>query len=381
MTGREKIRAAFSPEGTPEIPAVICYHDIFLRDHWEEVTDQPWWALSDPDPDRHFTVYRDMISKLEEDWFLLPTGSTRRAREGIAVEARADGVYRVDREMGIARRLERPRIGGWSEQRVNASVHPERIIGSKEEIDERLPLGPEPDYHAPFRDGRADVTTRLLDEFGSEKYPIQYVGSPLWRCYALWGFEGMMTALMDRPELVAYVCQRDAALACRSVRQSAALGVEGIWVEECLTDMISPDAFRRFNLPYLRQIVDTIRAEGMHSVYYYCGDPSGKLDLLLESGADALALEESKKGFEIDISDMAEYVDGRVALLGNLDAIRLLETGTEDEVRAEIARQIAAGRRNRSRFVMSLGSPVTPGTSVARVRQYCTWTRALDATT
>ena len=36
-----------------------------------------------------------------------------------------------------------------------------------------------------------------------------------------------------------------------------------------------------------------------------------------------------------------------------------------------LARQIAAGRRNANRFVMSLGSPVTPSTSVSRVRRYC----------
>lgn len=377
MTGREKICAALSSEGTPEIPVVICYHGIFLRDHWDQVTDQPWWALSSPDPERHLAVYRSMISKLGEDWFHLHTGPTHAARDRIDIETRADGVYSVNRETGVAYKMPRPRVGGWSAEHRGMSVHPEHPPMSKEEIDEQIPLGPEPDYQAPFRNGCADLAKQLLDEFGSEKYPMQHVGSPLWRCYGLWGFEGMMTAILDIPDLVEYVCQREAELICRSVRQAAALGAAGIWVEECLTDMVSPDAFRRFNLPYLRQIIDTIRETGMHSVYYYCGDPTGKLDLLLDSGADALSLEESKKGFDIDIAEIAEYVHGRMPLLGNLDAIHLLETGTEDEIRAEIARQIAAGRRNGSRFVMSIGSPVTPGTSTVRVRQYCEWTREM----
>jgi len=49
----------------------------------------------------------------------------------------------------------------------------------------------------------------------------------------------------------------------------------------------------------------------------------------------------------------------------------LLPRASEEELRAEITRQIAAGRRNGSRFIMSLGSPVTPGTSVEKVRLYC----------
>ena len=59
-----------------------------------------------------------------------------------------------------------------------------------------------------------------------------------------------------------------------------------------------------------------------------------------------------------------------MAVLGNLDAIGLLEHGSEFELRTEISRQVQAGRRNGSRFVMSLGSPVTPGTSPQRVRLY-----------
>lgn len=104
---------------------------------------------------------------------------------------------------------------------------------------------------------------------------------------------------------------------------------------------------------------------------YYCGNPNDRLDLLLSVGADALALEESKKGFAIDIDDVVERVQGRCALLGNLDAIHLLEHGSEAALCAEIARQLAAGRRTGRRFVMSIGSPVTPGTPVARVRPYC----------
>ncbi len=95
------------------------------------------------------------------------------------------------------------------------------------------------------------------------------------------------------------------------------------------------------------------------------------LDVVHEKRKDALSLEESKKGFTIDIAEVAESVRGRCALLGNLDAIRLLPEGSEQELRAEIARQAAAGRRNGGRFVMSLGSPVTPGTSPERVRRYC----------
>ena len=138
-----------------------------------------------------------------------------------------------------------------------------------------------------------------------------------------------------------------------------------------MTDMISPRAYAALNLPFLQQLVAAIRAAGMWSIHYFCGNPAGKWDHLLAAGADALSFEESKKGFVIDIEEVVARTGGRCAVLGNLDAVGLLQNGSEGQLRAEIARQIAAGRRNGSRFIMSLGSPVTPETPVERVRLYC----------
>jgi len=61
---------------------------------------------------------------------------------------------------------------------------------------------------------------------------------------------------------------------------------------------------------------------------------------------------------------------GRCVVFGNLDAIGVLESGSEVELRFEVRRQLEAGRRNGNRFIMSTGSPVTPGTSVERVRLF-----------
>jgi uroporphyrinogen-III decarboxylase len=121
----------------------------------------------------------------------------------------------------------------------------------------------------------------------------------------------------------------------------------------------------------VRQLTEAIRAAGMLSVHYYCGRPDDRWEFLLDTGADALALEEGKKGFAVDMLQVAELVDGRMALLGNIDAIAVMESGSDTVLQAEIARQTEAGKRNRGRFVMSVGSPVTPGTPLSRVRRYC----------
>lgn len=377
MTGRQKIEAALSPDGTPEIPVVMCYEGIYIRDHWRELTAYPWWYQQSPDIERQVQWRRDVIARTGQDWFYLPRCTTRKQRDVLRIDDRADGVYQVGTLTGKEKRLEEPQIGGWSPEGELASVHPPELVETHEEIDQRIPLPSPDDIQSLTTDGRGDLADELLKECGAELYPICHVPSPLWLCYSLWGFEGMMDMVASRPDLVEYACERYLYSSLHHVRVAAAFGAAGIWIEECLTDMVSPAAFERLNVPYVRHLVEAIRESGMHSIYYYCGDPAGKWQHLLSVGADALSLEEGKKGFSIDIQDVVAKVGRKCAVLGNLDAVGVLQDGSEGELRAAIEYQIAAGRNNDNRFVISLGSPVTPGTSVDRVRLYCEMAREL----
>jgi len=374
MNGRDKILAAFSPEGTPEIPAVICYEDIFIRDHWTQLSNRPWWVRVTPDIETQSAWRREVEEAIGQDWFLLPEGASYAERAHVTLVAQGSQVYRFNRHTGETQRLASPQVSGWSGREV-ASVHPAQLPQTPEEVDAWLIDPHTGDYG--LADGRGDLAQHILGDWGAARFPLGYVAGPLWTCYYMWGFEGMMTHLIDKPALVHYAAQRFAEYSIGQVRAAARLGALGVWIEDCMMDMISPQHYRTFNLPYLRQITDELHAVGMVGIHYFCGNPAGKWDLLIDTGADALALEESKKGFTIDIADVAERVNGRMVVLGNLDSVGILEQADDDTLRAEIARQIAAGRRNRSRFIMSLGSPVTPDTPLARVRHYCDLTHQL----
>lgn len=371
MNTIEKFEAAFAPDGTPEIPAVICYENIFARDHWSEITDKPWWYQESPDIDLQIAWLSDFLSATGLDWFRLPLFYSRDERRNIHIENRPEGVYRIDSRTGHEELLEEPRVSGWTVSGQAESPHPQNPADTPEKIDREIPISGVFDPNAITADGRHDLAQVFLKTFGNNIYPYRRVPSPLWQCYNLWGFENMMIMVATQPELVEYACSRFLELSLRAVHEAAALGAQAIFIEECLTDMVSPSDFRKLNLPFLHRLVDEIRLLGKKSIYYFCGNPSGKWKLLIDSGADALALEEGKKGFANNIEEIAGIVNGRCTVLGNLDAIGILQNGTKDELRAEIRRQIAAGRKNKSRFIMSIGSPVTPGTPVERVRLYC----------
>jgi Uroporphyrinogen decarboxylase (URO-D) len=371
MNGRKKIEAALSMEGTREFAAVIPYEEIYIRDHWPQLTINPWWYSRSPDLEHQLAWRREAVARIGQDWMELPACASHAFRQEYQIRAGEQGVSLVSRLTGEEFRIKKPVVGGWESFDSASSGHAACLADSLAAIEEQIPLQPATDLLEIRAEGRGDLAQALLSEYGDSIYPMGGATSPLWKCYRLWGFTGLMEMIATRPALVEAACDRFLQNELNAVREAAALRAAGIWIEECLTDMIHPQDFELLNLPYVQALVEEIRSLGMKSIYYYCGNPAGKLTLLLASGADALSLEESKKGFSIDIAELAEFAGGRCALLGNLDAIDLLPHASEPALRAEIARQAAAGRRNGGRFVMSLGSPVTPGTSPERVRRYC----------
>jgi len=382
MTGREKIEAAFSSRGAPEFPVVICYPGICLRDHWDEVTDQPWWALSHPDPRVAAIPIVDFNHAIDVDWFVVRPGFNRAEQSRLSIELSGDRVFRVNRETGERIELERPPVSGAVERPEAKPPPPAEGVSDPRSLDRILdslltPDGGDVFTGAVAEEGRLDLPQLLVSLLGKEKMPLIPLTAPLWKCFSLWGFEGTMRATLEQPDLVEHAVRRVLDERIRYVRAFGRLGPSVVWIEDCWTDMISPSSFQRFNVEPLRELTHAIRTAGMWSVHYFCGDWRGKWDLLMETGADAIALEEPKKGFPADIADMAERVQGRKVLLGNLDAHSVLEKASDEQLRAEIARQMDAGRRNRGRFIMSLGSPVTPGTPISRVRSFCEIAREL----
>ncbi len=372
MTGKEKIEAAFSKEGTSQIAAVMCYEDLYIRDHWQQLTDCQWWYQHVPDIERQMKWRCDVNTKTGHDMFILPYlyDYTSEDRKYITVEQRPEGVFKIDSRSGKEEQLSPPKIGGWSDSQLEP-IHPDKQARTTDDIDELIPVPDDFDPNEVVTNGSDLLASRMLKEFGEQMYPISHVDSPLWSTYYIWGFETMMTMAAERPDLIKHACGRFLTLAIRQVQRAATLGTEAIWIDECLTDMLSPAMLESLSGPFVRQLTEAVRSEGLKSIYMFCGNPAGKWEHLVSAGADALALEESKKGFVIDVDDVVDKVQGRCAVLGNLDAMELLEKGTEEQLKAEITRQIAAGRRNDSRFIMSIGSPVTPGTPVERVRLYC----------
>jgi len=228
-------------------------------------------------------------------------------------------------------------------------------IRNKSDIDDQMPVLTTSELLA---SGEFDLMRQVVADYGDRYFITTILDTPFSDAYDLLGFQGLMVIQHDQPDLFHYLLERKLAQSREVMAACAACGIHGVYAEEVFTgaDLISPRSYDqfvyRYNLPYFRHM----RSLGLLPIHYVCGSSIPRLERMVEYDVAAVAVEESKKGFQIEIEEVVDRVAGRAAVLGNIDAVRFGLHATADEMAAEVRRQAAIGARAKG-FIVSTGSP------------------------
>lgn len=218
-------------------------------------------------------------------------------------------------------------------------------------------LVPSWDLQAAIDAGAAEYALRARARWGEQYLLYGGAGAPFWSAYSSLGFAGLMESLRTDPTALAEIIARHVQAVCSTVQVWAAAGVRCLFVEECFSssDLISEADYLRFSLPAARAVLQHARDLGLRTVYYYCGGIERRVEHLAALPADALAFEESKKGFEIDLAEIRRIIGADRPLLGNIDAVLLRDAEPATIRRAVREQWEAAGPL----LAISCGSPLT----------------------
>jgi uroporphyrinogen-III decarboxylase len=226
------------------------------------------------------------------------------------------------------------------------------------------------EHKARVRAARGDLrlVEALVREHGEDYFVYTGASAPFWLLYDLLGFEGMMMALHDAPKVVFAIMDESLEATLAYAQGFKDAGGHGVRVEECLAsaDMISPDMYERFVLPYEERLFSQLCRMGLKTILYFCGDVMPRLPALCQLPIDALMVEESKKNFTIDIGQVRAAVGPDLCLLGNVDSYAVVQRGKAAELAAEVGRQVRVAGADGA-FILGLGSPLPLDTPPERV--------------
>ena len=311
------------------------------------------------------------IFKQRPEWMEVHCGASRAWAERTQILQREGVLYYTDQESGIEVRMDSIQI-----PRGDARLHPEDtyhhdvwdISGGLQDraaVDALLPLPSAQDLLAA---GHFDLPRQVANDHGARYFISTVLDTPYSDSYDLLGFQGLMVIQHDRPKLFHYLLERRWALSEQIMNAWANTGIHGVFVEEVFTgaDMISPRSYDEFVFAYNRPYFQKMRQLGLLPIHYICGDVIPRLERICELDIAAVAVEEGKKNFKIEIEDVIAAVNGRAVIFGNIDAPYFGEHASLAELEAEIIRQRRCGQKAQG-FVVSTGSPFPLDTNPRRI--------------
>ncbi len=235
-------------------------------------------------------------------------------------------------------------------------------IGDETDLERLIPLY---EWETRLDDEQGLLVERSLRRWGNDYLLQGHTGTPFWGGYHVLGFTGLMRMVRENPALLEKLLARVMHNRIADIRAMAEAGLRCVFIEECLTgaDMLSVGDFKRLVWPFLRDMVEAAVDMRMQVVFYFTGEPVGRLEYLAQLPAHALAFEEDKKNIRIELGEIRSVIGPGKALFGNLDVVML-----RDADRATLAAEIAAEAACAGEpFVVSMGSPATLDTPPERV--------------
>jgi uroporphyrinogen-III decarboxylase len=370
MTSKERMFAAIEGRKPDCFPVAAPYLMLSNADHWVELTGLPVWKFYEwsisTDLDWHTEMYKVFYEKLPFDIVQPWWTPSRESRENTKIVLK-DGIAfyyykKEDRYEKVPDTIHESGSGGGENET--------RLVFNKKDAKEKIRINKAEHM---IKDGCNDYLEALIKAYGDSRFIVNtgIVNTFYSNVYYL-GMTEFYAMLYEEPELIKYMSELLLEQNIETIRAAAAAGGDAIFIDDATatSDMVSPKTYEEFSLPYLTQEVKEIQRLGKKAILIYFGGISDRLDMIASTGADVLMMETSMKSFTNDLETVMKKVGDRMCVSGNLNPYDDIEITSGQELSSRIAKQLAIGRKYGGKFFSSTGSPLTPGTSVERLRRF-----------
>jgi hypothetical protein len=373
MMPKERMIKALRGEKTDVLPAAPGYLSLFLADtersyYIEQYRKRMKGRKSYPvdhAEDTHFRlealIHSYDLFKTRPDWMEVATGASKAWAERTEIVTGNGILYYQDKLSGVCIPMHTISIPYGDELLSEASASGRDIwdiseqISSREDVEAQLPILSTEEW---LLRGDFDLPRQIAAEYGDRYFISTILDTPYSDMYNFLGFRGLMVYQRRSPDLLQALLQRRLMQSKEVAAAWAASGIHGVYVEEVFSgaDIISPQSYERYVYAYNQPYFQHMRSLGLIPIHYVCGDVISRLEYMVEYDIAAVAVEESKKGFRIELAEVVERVAGRKAVFGNIDAVQFGIHATPDEMTEEVRRQADIGGQARG-FIASTGSP------------------------
>lgn len=225
-----------------------------------------------------------------------------------------------------------------------------------EDID-RLPV---PDPHKHGRIPAMLKAVQLLSRYSKGRIPvIPGFEGPLTTAVRTLEADTLMRKMLKDRSFVLKFLARITDILIRVGRALREQGADILFLPDPVasSDMISPKLAKEIELPFLQRLIKSV---DMPCILHICGDSSQILDMMAETGASIISLDQC-----MNLPEVRKRVGWDITIGGNLNPVDVMGFGSPDMVRAE-ARRLLSENGNR-RYIVMTGCSVPPDTPLANL--------------
>ena len=208
---------------------------------------------------------------------------------------------------------------------------------------------------------RFDILEELANDLGGQYSIHGEITSPFDYLLNSFGAEGALIGLMDHPAQCLMVLAHFAKLIKDLAIDMCATGIDAIKISSPFSGsgFISKDAYRKFVLPFEKDIATAVRRKGVHVYTHTCGPINDRLEAMLESGISGIECLDPPPLGNVELNDALNRIGGRGFVKGNVDSVNTLLLGAESDILEDLKMRIGIGKKWNG-YILSTACSIAP---------------------
>jgi MtaA/CmuA family methyltransferase len=159
-------------------------------------------------------------------------------------------------------------------------------------------------------------------------FPILgWVEGALAELAGLRGINAIMLDFYDNPDFIIELLELCVEQEIKFALEQIDAGADFIGIGDAVASLIGPKFYCKFALPYEKRIIEEIQKAGCKAKLHICGNISGILDYICDTGADIIDID-----WMVDFGTAVKKLEGKSSACGNFNPVSILLEGSEKDI-------------------------------------------------
>jgi len=196
----------------------------------------------------------------------------------------------------------------------------------------------------PDADWRLKTLEAYVDRFKGERAIVLLSHETFeFSHYLVGGLQNLFLHYHKNKEFIHRLSETISEYKCRVIERAVKIGADVVLTGDDYANrkgpLMSVKQFEDFILPYLKKVVQAAKRHGVPFIKHSDGNLWPIIEMIIESGIDALHPIEPIAG--MDIGEVKRKYGWKIAVIGNIDCSYVLPLGSEKEVEEAVKETIA----------------------------------------